>query len=116
MAAQPFAVLKLVTAEHTDEVFQHLGLLTGGRAGRGRVQRVQRGVFSEGLGGLWGQGSLVLWLDVLEPVEQIDGADFGIGVRDTQLPQVGPGVTGQALACLIPGTADLAHVDLVAGV
>lgn len=50
-------------------------------------------------------------------IEEFYWSSFRLGVLgDAELAQVGPAVTGQAFAGLIPGTAQLTHMHLVIGV
>lgn len=49
-------------------------------------------------------------------VKKIDRAALDLAVRDSNVAQMGPSMTGQAFACLVPAAAKLAHMNLVVGV
>ena len=46
-------------------------------------------------------------------VKNINRAALDLTVRDSNLPQMGPSMTGQAFACLVPAAAKLANMDLI---
>lgn len=49
-------------------------------------------------------------------VKKINGAALDLTVRDSNVAQMGPSMTGQAFACLVPAATQLANMDLIIGV
>lgn len=51
-----------------------------------------------------------------DSVKNINRAAINLTFRNSNLAQVGPSMTRQAFACLVPAATQLAHVDLIISV